>query len=220
MIELRNVSKHYSRIGGDTQALLDIDLVVERGEFIAVTGPSACGKTTLLNIVGLIDTPSSGCYRFGGTDLTDCSEAELTELRKHHIGFIFQGFCLVDDLTVFGNVELPLRYRRLTRRRRHVATREILELTGLEHRSHAYPDELSPGEQQRVAIARALVDDPAVLLADEPTANLDDENAAHVLEMLETLHVVGTTILMVTHSSTSAARAERVVQLHCGRVVT
>lgn len=220
MIDLTNVSKHYPQKGGDTQALLEIDLAVERGEFIAVTGPPGCGKTTLLNIIGLIDTPSSGCYRFDGADLADCSETELTELRKRHIGFVFQSFCLVDDLTVFGNVELPLHYRRLGRRRRRTATREILELTGLEKRSHAYPDELSRGERQRVAIARALVNDPAVILADEPTANLDDQNAAHVLEMLETLNVVGTTILMVTHSPTSAARAERVVHLHCGRVVT
>lgn len=219
MIELKGVSKRYSRSGEGGQALLGVDLEIGRGELVAVTGPSACGKTTLLNIVGLIDTPSSGHYRFNGADLANRSEAELTELRRRHIGFVFQSFRLLDDLTVFENIELPLRYQRLSRRRRCTVVRELLELADLETRGEAYPDELSHGEQQRVAVVRAVANDPAMILADEPTANLDEESAGRIVEMLQTLHLAGATVLIATHSSLWAACAERIVMLHGGRIV-
>lgn len=220
MISLTNVSKRFSRPGADAQALRDVDLVIRRGEFIAVTGPPAAGKTTLLNIIGLIDTPSSGRYDFDGSDLAGCSEADLTELRKHNVGFVFQSFGLVEDLTVFENVELPLRYQRLSRHRRRVATRELLEIIDLETRADAYPAELSPGEQRRAATARAVVHDPTLILADEPTGDIDGQSEGCILEMLTTLHGTGTTVLMATHSQACAARAERVIELHDGRVLT
>lgn len=219
MIRLTNVSKRFSRPGADAQALCAVDLVIQRGEFIAVTGPPAAGKTTLLNIIGLIDTPSSGRVDFDGSDLGACSEADLTELRKRHVGFVFQNFGLVEDLTVFANVELPLRYRRLSRHRRRVATRELLEIVDLQARADAYPAELSAGEQRRVATARAVVHDPTLILADEPTGDIDGESAACILEMLGTMHGTGTTVLMATHSHGCAAQAERVIELHDGRVL-
>jgi putative ABC transport system ATP-binding protein len=220
VIRLTNVSKCFAKHGSAAHALCSVDLQIEQGEFVAVTGASAAGKTTLLNIIGLIDTPSSGHYAFEGSDLRNCSDAQLTELRKRRIGFLFQGFRLIEDLTVGENVELPLRYQRCPRDRRRLATRELLELIGLDGHAHAYPDELSPGEQQCVAIARAVVHDPALLLADEPLDDIDEQNAARILDVLSTLHVVGTTVLMATHSPSWAARAERIVTLHNGHIVS
>ena len=219
MIKLTNVCKRYSPASAEPAALDGIDLEIERGEFVAVMGPSGCGKTTLLNIVGLIDEPSSGRYYFGDEDLSRRSVNELTELRKRNIGFIFQSFHLIPDLNVYENVELPLRYQDVTRSRRRNLVREVLELVALDARAKNYPEELSGGEQQRVAIARALVNDPKVILADEPTGNLDSRNGEDVMEMLRTLHTAGATVMMVTHSAERAAQAERIVHLLDGRIV-
>jgi putative ABC transport system ATP-binding protein len=219
VIRLAQICKRYPRARAASLALEDVDLEVSPGEFVAVMGPSGCGKTTLLNIVGLIDVPSAGRYWLGTRELERCSPAELTELRRRHIGFIFQSFQLIDDLTVFENVELALRYRGTARVRRRTLVREALELVSLETRAKAFPDELSGGERQRIAVARALVHTPELLLADEPTGHLDKRAEAEVLDLLETLNGIGTTVLMVTHSLECASRAGRVVRLCGGRVV-
>jgi len=219
MITLANVSKSYS-VAPRLEAALDrVDLTIERGEFVAVMGPSGSGKTTMLNIVGLIDTPSSGRYVFGGEDLSNRSIDQLAELRRRYVGFIFQSFNLISDLDVYENVELPLRYQGVPRAQWRTRVREVLELVGLDDRGKDFPDALSGGEQQRVAIARALVNDPSLILADEPTGSLDGRSDTEVLDMLTTLHREGATVLMVTHSEDRAARAERVVHLRDGRIV-
>jgi putative ABC transport system ATP-binding protein len=219
VIRLFDVSKRYARGEAEANALRGIDLTVERGEFVAVMGPSGSGKTTLLNIVGLIDEPSSGRYMFDDHDLSRRSVSELTELRKRNVAFIFQGSHLIPELDVHENVELPLRYQRVARARRRIAVREVLELVGLGARAKDYPEQLSGGEQQRVAIARALVNDPKLILADEPTGNLDSRNGDDVLDMLATLHREGATVMIVTHSQACAARADRIVKLVDGRIV-
>jgi putative ABC transport system ATP-binding protein len=218
MIRLSNVTKRYSS-SRDAAALDGIDLTIERGEFVAMMGPSGSGKTTMLNIVGLIDTPSSGRYVFGDEDLSSRSVDELTDLRRRHVSFIFQSFHLISDLTVYENVELPLRYQKVPRARWATRVREVLELVGLDSRTNQYPDELSGGQQQRVSIARALVNDPSLILADEPTGNLDSRNCADVMEMLGVMHREGATVVMVTHSPARAAQADRVVHLLDGRIV-
>ncbi len=218
MIKLSQVTKRYSSLS-DSAALDGVDLTIERGEFVAVMGPSGSGKTTMLNIVGLIDTPSSGRYVFGGEDLSSRSVDELTELRRRHVSFIFQSFHLISDLNVYENVELPLRYQKVPRARWATRVREVLELVGLDSRAKQYPDALSGGQQQRVAIARALVNDPSLILADEPTGNLDSRNGADVMDMLGVLHREGATVVMVTHSPARAAQASRVVHLLDGRIV-
>jgi len=220
MIELANVSKRYPSVPCRAAALDSVDLSIERGEFVAVMGPSGSGKTTMLNIVGLIDTPSSGRYVFGGEDLSSRSVDQLADLRRRHVGFIFQSFHLIADLTVYENVELPLHYQDVPRRRWRSRVRELLELVGLDARGGDYPEELSGGEQQRIAIARALVNDPSLIVADEPTGNLDGGSDADVLDMLTTLHGAGATVLMVTHSEARAALAERIIHLRDGRVVS
>jgi len=219
MITLANVSKRYSS-GPSLSAALDrVDLTIERGEFVAIMGPPGSGKTTMLNIVGLIDTPSSGRYVLGGEDLSNRSIDQLADLRRRHVGFIFQGFHLIADLDVRENVELPLHYQGVPRAQWRSRAREVLELVGLEERAQDFPDQLSGGEQQRVAIARALVNDPSLIVADEPTGNLDGRHDAEVLDMLTTLHREGATVLLVTHSEDRAARAERIVHLRDGRIV-
>jgi putative ABC transport system ATP-binding protein len=219
MITLANVSKRYSSKPSLSPALDSVDLMVERGEFVAIMGPSGSGKTTMLNIVGLIDTPSSGRYVFAGEDLSNRSIDQLANLRRRHVGFIFQSFHLIADLDVHDNVELPLHYQGVPRAHWRQRVREVLELVGLDARSRDFPDELSGGEQQRVAIARALVNDPSLIVADEPTGSLDGRNDSDVLDMLTTLHHEGATVLMVTHSEDRAARAERTIHLHGGRIV-
>jgi putative ABC transport system ATP-binding protein len=218
VIQLSNVTKRYSS-PCESAALDGIDLMIERGEFVAVMGPSGSGKTTMLNIVGLIDTPSSGRYLFGNEDLSSRSVDELTELRRRHVSFIFQSFNLISDLNIHDNVELPLHYQRVPRARWSNRVREVLELVGLDARAKQFPEQLSGGEQQRVAIARALVNDPSLILADEPTGNLDSRNGAEVMDMLTTLHREGATVLMVTHSPARAAQADRIVHLLDGRIV-
>jgi putative ABC transport system ATP-binding protein len=219
VIELKDISKHYRADEIETAALAQVDLRIDEGEFVAVMGPSGCGKSTLLNIIGMIDSPSGGEYRFCGEDIARFPERRLVELRKRYLGFIFQGFNLIDDLTVYENVELSLLYQNVPRSRRRERVREVLELVNLQARAKHRPTQLSGGQQQRVAVARAVVTDPKLILADEPTGNLDTRNSEEVMGMLETLNEQGATILMVTHSPQHAARALRVVNMLDGRIV-
>jgi putative ABC transport system ATP-binding protein len=216
---LRNVRKVYQAGSVPTAAIDDVTLDIREGEFVAVMGPSGCGKSTLLNIVALLDTPSSGRYVLGGVEVSGASEAQLTEIRKGNIGFIFQSFQLIDDLSVHENVELPLLCLNVSRKQRQTRVREVLELVGLMHRAKHRPAQLSGGQQQRVAIARALVGDPRLIVADEPTGNLDTRNGEEVMDMLTTLNRQGATILMVTHSQSHAERASRVLSMLDGRLV-
>jgi putative ABC transport system ATP-binding protein len=219
MIKLTQVSKKYRTTELETAALDSVDFALESGEFVAVMGPSGCGKSTLLNIVGLIDNPSSGEYLFFEREISQYSESRLANLRKGNVGFIFQSFNLIDELNVYENVELPLLYQKVSKPQRRNLVREALELVGLSARAKHKPDQLSGGQQQRVAVARAVVGNPKLILADEPTGNLDSKNGEEVLGMLTTLNEQGTTVLMVTHSPTHAARAHRIVNLLDGRVV-
>jgi putative ABC transport system ATP-binding protein len=219
MIKLSQVSKKYRTTELETTALDGVDFGLTSGEFVAVMGPSGCGKSTLLNIVGLIDNPSSGEYFFGESEISRYSESRLADLRKGNVGFIFQSFNLIDELNVYENVELPLLYQKISKPQRRNLVREALELVGLSARAKHKPDQLSGGQQQRVAVARAVVGNPKLILADEPTGNLDSKNGEEVLGMLTTLNEQGTTVLMVTHSPTHAARAHRIVTLLDGRVV-
>ena len=219
MLKLEHVSKTYRTTEVETAALDDLSLEVKPGEFLAVMGPSGCGKSTLLNILGLIDSPTSGAYWFMGEDIARCSERELTLRRRAGIGFVFQNFNLIDDLNVAENVEVALLYRRVgsADRRRRVAA--ALEKVDLAHRTKHMPRQLSGGQQQRVAVARALVSDPKIILADEPTGNLDTANGEAVMDMLSGVTKAGTTIIMVTHSEVHAKRAHRVVNMLDGRFV-
>ena len=219
MLKLQHVSKIYRATEVETAALDDLSLEVKRGEFLAVMGPSGCGKSTLLNILGLIDSPSSGAYWFMEEDVAHCSEEQLTLRRRAGIGFVFQSFNLIEDLNVAENVEVALLYRRVAsaERRRRVAA--ALERVDLPHRAKHMPKQLSGGQQQRVAVARALVSDPKVMLADEPTGNLDTANGEAVMNMLSGIAKAGTTIIMVTHSEVHAKRADRVVHMLDGRLV-
>jgi putative ABC transport system ATP-binding protein len=217
---LRNIRKVYRAAAVETTALDDITLDIREGEFVGVMGPSGCGKSTLLNIVAMLDTPSSGHYELGECEVSGASQARLAELRKGNVGFVFQSFHLVSDLTVFKNVELPLLYLNISRERRHRRVREVLELLDLAHRAEHLPAHLSGGQQQRVAIARAVVGDPKLIVADEPTGNLDTQHGEEVMDMLTTLNQQGVTIVMATHSSTHARRAGRVLTMLDGRLVS
>jgi putative ABC transport system ATP-binding protein len=219
VISLANVRKLYRTNELETTALDNVSLDVEQGEFVAIMGPSGCGKSTLLNIIGLIDRPTSGRYLLDGAEVSKCSESQLTDIRKHNVGFIFQSFNLIDDLSVYENVELPLLYQGMSRAARRSRVREVLELVGLESRARHKPAQLSGGQQQRVAVARAVVGDPKLIVADEPTGNLDTKNGEDVMDMLATLNEQGATVIMVTHSPSHAGRAHRLVSLLDGRVV-
>jgi putative ABC transport system ATP-binding protein len=219
MLKLEHVSKVYRAAEVETAALDDLSLEVKPGEFLAVMGPSGCGKSTLLNILGLIDSPTTGQYWFMGEDIARCSEEELTLRRRAGVGFVFQNFNLVDDLTVEENVELGLIYRRVPGSDRRRRVEAALQRVDLAHRRKHMPKQLSGGQQQRVAVARALVSDPKVILADEPTGNLDTANGEAVMEMLNGVAKAGTTIIMVTHSPAHAGRADRVVHMLDGRFV-
>ena len=220
MLKLDNVSKVYRTTEVETRALDGVSFDVQRGEFVAIMGPSGCGKSTLLNVLGLLDTPSGGSYEFFGTEVAGRSEAELTALRRDRIGFVFQSFNLIDDLSVAENVEVALLYRRVPAadRRRRVA--EALERVGIGHRAKHRPQQLSGGQQQRVAVARALVSDPGLILADEPTGNLDTANGEAVMTLLTDAAAAGVTVIMVTHSLAHAAAAQRTIKLLDGRVVS
>ncbi len=218
--QLQNVCKMYRTGEVETTALDDFSLDIREGEFIELMGPSGCGKTTLLNIVGMLDIPSSGSYRVGGLEVSTAPEEQLAEIRKGRVGFVFQSFNLVDHLTVYQNVELPLRFLEMPTGKRHRRVREVLELLGLMHRAKHRPSQLSGGQQQRVAIARAVVGDPKLIVADEPTGNLDTASGEDVMDMLTTLNQEGATILMVTHSAAHLGRASRVLNMLDGRLVS
>ncbi|MGB6307435.1 MAG: ABC transporter ATP-binding protein [Steroidobacteraceae bacterium] len=219
MLKLEHVSKVYRTTDVETAALDDVSLEVKPGEFLAVMGPSGCGKSTLLNILGLIDSPTSGSYWFRGEDIARCSEEELTLRRRAGVGFVFQSFNLIDDLSVTENVEVALLYVGVPRAERRQRIAAALERVDLSHRARHMPKQLSGGQQQRVAVARALVANPKLILADEPTGNLDTANGEAVMEMLTRIMNGGTTIVMVTHSEEHAKRAHRVVHMLDGRLV-
>ena len=219
MIEINNLSKVFRTTEVETVALNQVNLHVDEGEFVAIMGPSGCGKSTLLNILGLLDNPTSGSYKLLGQEVADLREKDRTRVRKGKIGFVFQSFNLIDELNVFENVELPLTYLgvRAAERRRRVE--EILHRMSIGHRAKHFPQQLSGGQQQRVAIARAVVTNPKLILADEPTGNLDSKNGAEVMNLLTELNGEGTTVIMVTHSQHDASFAHRTVHLFDGSVV-
>jgi putative ABC transport system ATP-binding protein len=219
MLKLEHVSKVYRTTDVETAALDDVSLEVKPGEFLAIMGPSGCGKSTLLNILGLIDSPTSGSYWFRGEDIARCSEEELTLRRRAGVGFVFQSFNLIDDLNVTENVEVALLYVGVPRAERRERIAAALKRVDLAHRARHMPKQLSGGQQQRVAVARALVANPKLILADEPTGNLDTANGEAVMEMLTRIMNGGTTIVMVTHSEEHAKRAHRVVNMLDGRLV-
>jgi putative ABC transport system ATP-binding protein len=219
MIRLNKVSKTYRTDKVETLALKDIDLHVDKGEFVAMMGPSGCGKSTLLNIIGLLDRPGQGSIEIGGAAVQRSSDRELARLRNQTFGFIFQSFHLVPDLRVIDNVEVPLLYRRMSGAERRRLAREALEKVGLGARMDHYPNQLSGGQQQRVAIARAIVGRPQVLLADEPTGNLDSKMGEEVMDLLLRLNAEGTTVVMVTHDEIEARRTNRIVRVFDGQLV-
>ena len=220
MLKLENVSKNYRTTEVETRALDGVSFEVGAGEFLAIMGPSGCGKSTLLNVLGLLDSPTSGVYSFFGEDVARASEQYLTILRRGVVGFIFQSFNLIDDLNVAENVEVALIYRRVSAGERKRRVAEALERVGIAHRSRHLPQQLSGGQQQRVAIARALVSNPKLILADEPTGNLDTANGEAVMDLLTGVSESGTTVIMVTHSLVHAGRAQRTVKLLDGHVVS
>ncbi len=219
MIALEDVSRLYRSDEVETTALTGIDLAVERGEFVAVMGPSGCGKSTLLNMLGTIDRPSSGRYLFDGDDIAAAPEAELARLRRDRLGFVFQSFNLIDELTIGENVALGLAYRALPAREKRERVAAAMDRVGIAHRRDHHPHQLSGGQQQRAAIARAVVGRPELILADEPTGNLDTENGAQVMAILSELNADGTTIVMVTHSPAHADIAKRTVRMLDGRIL-
>jgi putative ABC transport system ATP-binding protein len=219
MIKMQELSKVYRTSDVETSALNHINLEVRQGEFIAIMGPSGCGKSTLLNVLGMLDSPDGGSYEFQGENVAGYSEAQLADIRKHNIGFIFQSFNLVDELTVAENVMLPLLYQKVAPGDRRERVQAVLERVGIAHRANHRPQQLSGGQQQRVAVARAVVTNPKLILADEPTGNLDTTNGEEVLELLNQLNGDGSTIIMVTHDPSHADHAARVVHMLDGRVL-
>ena len=219
LIRLDGVTKVFLTDEVETHALSGIHLEIKHGEYVSIAGPSGCGKTTLLSILGLLDTPSDGKYWLNGRTVTDLTFSERARIRNREIGFIFQAFNLIGDLTVYENVELPLTYRGMPAKERKERVQEALERVGMSHRMKHYPSQLSGGQQQRVAVARAVVGKPSILLADEPTGNLDSRNSEQVMELLEELHREGATICMVTHDPRFAKYAGRSIHLFDGRVV-
>jgi putative ABC transport system ATP-binding protein len=220
MLKLEHVEKVFRTAEVETRALHDVSLEIAAGEFVAIMGPSGCGKSTLLNILGLLDTASAGCYRFFDETVSAYSEAQLTGVRRAAIGFVFQSFNLIDDLSIQENVEVALLYRKVPPRERRARVTAALERVGIAHRARHLPQQLSGGQQQRVAVARALVSNPRVILADEPTGNLDTANGNAVMELLIDVAKAGTTVVMVTHSLTHAALAGRTIKLLDGRIVS
>jgi putative ABC transport system ATP-binding protein len=220
LIRLRGISKIFHTDEVETHALSAIDLEIRAGEYVAVTGPSGCGKTTLLSLLGLLDSPTEGSYVLAGEPVAALTAAQRARVRSRAIGFIFQAFNLIGDLTVAQNVALPLRYRGMAAAERRAAVHEVLERVGMLHRINHYPAQLSGGQQQRVAVARAIAGRPVVLLADEPTGNLDSGNGTQVMELLAELHAGGATIVVVTHDPRYLGQASRSVRLFDGRLVS
>src|SRR6516225_6654196 len=219
VIHLESLKKVFLTDEVETHALAGVDLEIKRGEYISISGPSGCGKSTLLSILGLLDSPSEGSYTLSGKPVQDLSMSERARVRNREIGFIFQAFNLIGDLNVYENVELPLTYRGMPSSERKKKVHEALERVGMSHRIKHYPSQLSGGQQQRVAVARALAGDPSILLADEPTGNLDSQNGEQVMDLLRELHRSGSTICIVTHDPRYARYADRSVHLFDGRVV-
>jgi len=219
LIEMQNLTKVFTTDEVETHALAGVHLQIDRGEFVSIAGPSGCGKSTLLAILGLLDSPSDGRYVLKGTPVERLDRNERARISNREIGFVFQAFNLIGDLTVFENVELPLTYRHVPGSERKRMVREALEKVGMAHRQKHYPSQLSGGQQQRVAVARAIVGEPSILLADEPTGNLDSANGEAVIEILRNLHRNGATICMVTHDPRYAQYADRTVRIFDGRVV-
>jgi putative ABC transport system ATP-binding protein len=219
LIHLDSVSKIFYTEEVETHALSGIHLQITKGEYVSIAGPSGCGKSTLLSIIGLLDTPTEGKYTLNGTPVEDLRLGDRSRIRNREVGFIFQSFNLIGDLNVFENVELPLTYRGMPSAERKERVQKALERVGMSHRMKHYPSQLSGGQQQRVAVARALVGEPAVLLADEPTGNLDSKNGEAVMDLLRELHRAGATIVMVTHDPRFARYASRTINLFDGRIV-
>ncbi|WBY09390.1 ABC transporter ATP-binding protein [Sphingomonas sp. 7/4-4] len=219
MLTMRELSKVYRTDTVQTTALDAIDLDIAEGEFVAIMGPSGCGKSTLLNMIGMLDSPSSGSYVFNGKEVAGLSESKLADVRKESIGFIFQSFNLVDELSVRDNVELALLYHNVSSSERKRRVDEVMDKVGIAHRAKHRPSQLSGGQQQRVAVARALVASPKLILADEPTGNLDTHHGEEVMRMLQTLNAEGSTIVMVTHSPAHADYAGRIVSMLDGRIL-
>jgi putative ABC transport system ATP-binding protein len=220
MIKTNDLTKVFRTEEVETTALNKVTLNVKEGEYVAVMGPSGCGKSTLLNILGLLDNPTSGSYIFNGTEVANLKERDRTIFRKGNIGFVFQSFNLIDELNVYENVELPLIYLKMKTSERKKRVEDVLERMKIGHRAKHFPQQLSGGQQQRVAIARAVVANPKLILADEPTGNLDSKNGIEVINLLTELNKEGTTIIMVTHSDRDAGYAHRIVNLFDGQVVT
>jgi putative ABC transport system ATP-binding protein len=219
LISLDGLTKVFSTDEVETHALSGIHLAIGAGEYVAITGPSGCGKSTLLSILGLLDSPTDGSYTLQGEDVSNLTAAERAKIRNRQVGFIFQSFNLIGDLTVYENVELPLTYRGMKASERKRRVGDALERVGMAHRAKHLPSQLSGGQQQRVAVARALVGEPSILLADEPTGNLDSKNGEAVMGLLRELHRAGATICMVTHDPRYASHADRTIHLFDGRVV-
>ena len=220
MIEINNLSKVFRTSEVETVALNQVSLQVNEGEFVAIMGPSGCGKSTLLNILGLLDNPTEGSYKLFGQEVANLHEKDRTRVRKGKIGFVFQSFNVIDELNVFENVELPLTYLGYKAAERKQRVQEILKRMNISHRAKHFPQQLSGGQQQRVAIARAVVTNPKLILADEPTGNLDSKNGAEVMNLLTELNKEGTTVIMVTHSQHDASFAHRTVHLFDGSIVS
>ena len=219
MIKIENVKKVFRTEDVETWALREVSLEVKAGEFVAIMGPSGCGKSTLLNILGLLSSPSEGTYMLDGKDVSTLSESDRIKLRKGALGFVFQSFNLIDELNVSENIELPLLYMGVSAKERKEAVKAVIDRVAMGHRAKHFPAQLSGGQQQRVAIARAVISNPKLILADEPTGNLDSKNGREVMELLKELHREGTTIVMVTHSQRDASYADRVVNLFDGQIV-
>lgn len=220
MLKLNNLTRVYQTEDVETAALNGVNIEIAQGEFVAIMGPSGCGKSTLLNIVGMLDNPSSGEYWFNNENIAQYNESKLAAIRKHHIGFIFQNFNLIDELTVQENIELALLYHNISANERKAKVAQVMDKVGIAHRAKHMPSQLSGGQQQRVAVARAVVGGQSMILADEPTGNLDSAHGQEVMEMLQGLNDEGTTIVMVTHSPAHADYARRTINLFDGHVVT
>ena len=219
MIQLQNIKKVFRTEEVETWALREVNLQVKEGEFVAIMGPSGCGKSTLLNILGLLDNPTEGTYLLSGKDVSQLRENDRTDLRKGVIGFVFQSFNLIDELNVYENIELPLLYMGTPAKERRQRIEAVMDRMAISHRRKHFPCQLSGGQQQRVAIARAVLSNPKIILADEPTGNLDSKNGQEVMNLLGELHREGTTIVMVTHSQHDASFSDRIVKLYDGEVV-
>ena len=220
MIKVTNLSKVFRTEEIETVALNGVSFEIKEGEFVAIMGPSGCGKSTLMNVLGLLDSPTGGSYELLGSEVSGLKEKERTNFRKGNIGFVFQSFNLIDELNVFDNIELPLRYLNISANERRQRVTDIMKRMGISHRAKHYPQQLSGGQQQRVAIARAVVANPKLILADEPTGNLDSKNGREVMTLLTELNAEGTTIIMVTHSPKDAAVAQRTINLFDGQIVS